>query len=99
MRDVYLTIPQATWDAIDAQATPPGCVPYRRDYHTASIMFEGQTLDGVGIHVKGGCGSARHMNGKASFKKTADNAYASTSSWTSSKNGGATTSQEACTRQ
>lgn len=38
-------------------------------------------------------------SGKAAFKKTAGNAYSSTSSWTSAKNGGTTTSTEACTRQ
>ncbi len=68
MRDVYLDIPPATWAAIDAQATPPGCVPYARDYYGATLTVEGEVFDNVGIHVKGGCGSARHMNGKPSFK-------------------------------
>lgn len=68
MRDVYLDIPPATLTAIDAQATPPGCVPYERDYHTAQLTFEGVVYAGVGIHIKGGCGSARHINGKPSFK-------------------------------
>ncbi len=68
VRDVYLTIPPASWTAIDAQATPPGCVPYERDYHTATLTYDGEVLEGVGIHVKGGCGSARHLDGKSSFK-------------------------------
>jgi hypothetical protein len=38
-------------------------------------------------------------NGTSVFKKTADNAYSSTSSWTSSKSGKPMTSTEACTRQ
>jgi hypothetical protein len=38
-------------------------------------------------------------NGTSVFKKTADNAYSSASTWTSSKSGKALTSTEACTRQ
>lgn len=68
IRDVYLDIPPDTWAAIDAQARPPGCVPYTRDYHPATLTFEGQVFANVGIHIKGGCGSGRHMDGKPSFK-------------------------------
>ena len=38
-------------------------------------------------------------NGTSVFTKTADNGYASTSSWTSSKTGKVLTSKESCTRQ
>ncbi len=38
-------------------------------------------------------------NGTSIFKKTSDNGYSSSSSWTSSKSGKPMTSQEACTRQ
>ncbi len=72
VRDVYLEIPQASMDAMNAQAVPPGCVPYHRDYQPASLTFEGQTFAGVGVHIKGGCGSARDLNGKASFKVNID---------------------------
>jgi len=72
VRDVYLDIPPATWAAIDAQAAPPGCVPYERDYHTATLTFDGVVYAGVGIHIKGGCGSSRDMDGKPSFKVKLD---------------------------
>ena len=38
-------------------------------------------------------------NGKSLFKKTSDNGYSSSSSWTSSSGGKMMTSAEACTRQ
>lgn len=68
IREVRLFIPKASWDAIDAEAIPPGCVPYKRNYYTGSLTIDGQVYDGVGIHVKGGCGSARNLGGKAGFK-------------------------------
>ncbi|MFO0552994.1 MAG: CotH kinase family protein [Polyangiaceae bacterium] len=68
VRDIYIDIPPESWDLINAQAGPPGCVPYHRDYYTATLHFEGQDFPGVGLHIKGGCGSARDLNGKASFK-------------------------------
>lgn len=68
VRDVYLTIPQASFDAMNAEAYPPGCVPFTRSYHTGSLTFEGQTFDGVGIKIKGGCGSARDLFHKTAFK-------------------------------
>ncbi len=72
MHDIYLDIPPASWASIDAEAVPPGCVPYQRNYYPGTLTFEGQVFDGVGIHVKGGCGSGRHLNGKASFKVNVD---------------------------
>jgi CotH kinase protein len=53
IRDVYLTIPPASADKINQEA------------YTA----EGQVFEGVGVHVKGGCGSGRDLNTKnASLK-------------------------------
>lgn len=66
--DFYLDIPPASWQAINAQAIPPGCVPYSRDYYTGTLRHGDQTFTGVGIKIKGGCGSSRDLKGKASFK-------------------------------
>ncbi len=66
--DFYLDIPPDSWKKIDAQANPPGCVPFTRDYHTGTLRHAGQTFEGVGIKIKGGCGSSRDLGGKASFK-------------------------------
>lgn len=68
VRDFYLDIGPQSWDAINAQAYPPGCVPFDRDYHTGTLRYEDQVFDGVGIKIKGGCGSSRSLDGKASFK-------------------------------
>lgn len=68
VRDFYLEIPPASWAAIDAEAYPPGCVPFDRSYHSGTLRYEDQTLPGVGIKIKGGCGSSRDLGGKASFK-------------------------------
>ena len=68
VRDFYLDIPPDSYAAINAQATPPGCVPFERDYHTGTLRYEDQTFLGVGIKIKGGCGSSRDLNGKPSFK-------------------------------
>lgn len=68
IRDMYLDIPAESWDAINSEAVPPGCVPFQRSYHTGTLRFEGQTFEGVGIKAKGGCGTSRDLGGKASFK-------------------------------
>lgn len=68
IRDVHLTIPPDSWDAIDAEARPPECVPFQRSYYVGAVGFADEQFDGVGVRVKGGCGSARHLDGKASFK-------------------------------
>lgn len=68
VRDFYLDIPPASWTAINAEAYPPGCVPFNRSYHTGTLRYEDQVFEGVGIKIKGGCGSSRNLNGKASFK-------------------------------
>ncbi|MSP15371.1 MAG: hypothetical protein EXR73_01950 [Myxococcales bacterium] len=68
VREFHITIPPESQDPINAQASPPGCVPYHRDYHEGALSFEGESFAGVGIHIKGGCGSSRNLGGKASFK-------------------------------
>jgi CotH kinase protein len=68
IRDVRIEIPQASWDLINAQAVPPGCVPFLREYYPGSVELDGERFDGIGVRTKGGCGSARTLDGKASFK-------------------------------
>jgi len=68
VRDFYLDIAPQSWNAIDAQAYPPGCVPFQREYYTGTLRYEDQVFEGVGIKTKGGCGSSRGLDGKASFK-------------------------------
>ena len=68
VRDFYLEIPPESWGPINAQAYPPGCVPHVRDYYTGTLRHEGEVFEGVGIKIKGGCGSSRSLDGKASFK-------------------------------
>jgi len=72
IREVRLTIPPESWDPINAEARPPGCVPFTRTYHRGSVSFEGETYEDVGLHIKGGCGSARDLGQKASFKVKID---------------------------
>lgn len=66
--DIELTIGPESFDAINAEARPPGCVPFDRDYHTADAVIDGVSFDGVGLRSKGGCGSARPLDQKAAFK-------------------------------
>ena len=68
VRDFYLEIPPESWDAIDAEANPPGCVQFERSYHPGTLRYEDQVFPGVGIKIKGGCGSSRDLGGKPSFK-------------------------------
>jgi spore coat protein CotH len=68
LHDVHITIPEASWAPINAQARPPGCVPFLREYYTGSVDIDGQLFDGAGVRTKGGCGSARDLSQKASFK-------------------------------
>ncbi len=68
IRDLEITLPQESYDLIHAEARPPGCVPYHRPYHPGTVTFDGITYEDSGVRVKGGCGSARDLNGKASFK-------------------------------
>jgi spore coat protein CotH len=66
--DFHLDIPPESWAALNAEAVPPGCVPHERQSYRATLRFRDQVLTNVGVHVKGGCGSARTLDGKASFK-------------------------------
>ena len=66
--DFHLEIPPDSWTKINAEANPPGCVPFTRSYHSGTLRFADQTFPGVGIKIKGGCGSSRDLSGKASFK-------------------------------
>lgn len=68
VRDIFLEIPPDSWEGIDAEARPPGCVPWNRQYYTGSVTFEGQEFAGVGLRAKGGCGSSRDLDGKAAFR-------------------------------
>lgn len=68
VRDFHLEIPPDSFQAINQQAQPPGCVPFKREYYTGTLRYEDQTLGGVGIKTKGGCGTARSLDQKASFK-------------------------------
>ena len=68
VRAFSLDIPPSSWAAINAQAIPPGCLNYQRQYYPAALSFEGQEWKGVGLRVKGGCGSARDLSQKAAFK-------------------------------
>ncbi len=72
VRDVEITLSPASYAAIDAEAEPPGCVPYQRSYYPGDVTFLGQTFAGAGVKVKGGCGSARHLDEKAAFKISLD---------------------------
>ncbi|WP_162159656.1 CotH kinase family protein [Cystobacter fuscus] len=66
--EFHLDIPPDSWAAMNAQAVPPDCVPHERDDHRATLRFGAQVFENVGVHVKGGCGSARTLEGKSSFK-------------------------------
>ena len=66
--EFHLEIPPDSWDALNAEAIPPDCVPFERGSHRATLRFRDQVFEGVGLQVKGGCGSARTLEGKASFK-------------------------------
>jgi spore coat protein CotH len=68
VRRFDLTIPPESFAAINAEAIPPGCQVYDRHTYPASLSFEGQTFDDIGLHAKGGCGAARDLSGKAGFK-------------------------------
>jgi hypothetical protein len=68
IRDVEITLEQESFDLINAEALPPGCVPYHRPYHPGTVTFDGVVYENAGVRTKGGCGSSRDLSGKASFK-------------------------------
>jgi hypothetical protein len=68
IRDVQITLSQESFDLINAEALPPGCVPYKRNYYPGTVTFDGTTYENAGVRAKGGCGSSRPLTEKASFK-------------------------------
>lgn len=68
IQDIDIELTPEVIAALDAQARPPGCVPFERTYYPGDVVIGGQRFDHVGVKTKGGCGSSRGMSGKASFK-------------------------------
>jgi hypothetical protein len=68
IREVRIELPQTSYDLINAQSQPPGCVPFLRDYYPGSVTLDGVRYDGAGVRTKGGCGSSRTLEGKAGLK-------------------------------
>jgi hypothetical protein len=70
VRHFTIDLPPASWTGIHNEALPPGCVPYSRNYYTGTLtdVASSTVFDGVGVKAKGGCGSARDLNGKAGLK-------------------------------
>jgi hypothetical protein len=78
IRTFALTITQPSWDQINAECCPTFwyCIQppfgnnqtWNRNYYTADLTVDGQTFTGVGLHIKGGCGSSRSLDQKAGFK-------------------------------
>lgn len=63
-----LLIPPETIDALNAQALPPGCVQFPREAFRGTLIYGDQVFENVGVRTKGGCGSSRTLDEKASFK-------------------------------
>lgn len=68
VRDYRIDLPPESVTAIDAEAIPPGCVPYQRSYYTGTFSDGATTFPGVGVKAKGGCGSARDLTRKTALK-------------------------------
>ncbi|KAB2896075.1 MAG: hypothetical protein F9K40_15170 [Kofleriaceae bacterium] len=68
VRDFQLELPPESVASINQEAEPPGCVPYQRSYYTGTFRDGATTLAGVGVKAKGGCGSARDLDGKTALK-------------------------------
>ncbi len=67
--DIALQIPPESWVAIDAEAKPTSSdVPHLRNYYPGTIQFDGEVYENAGMRVKGGWGTSRHLDKKASFK-------------------------------
>ena len=65
--DIELTIPPESWTRINEQAIP-NTVPYLRNYYPGTVSYDGELFESAGMRVKGGWGSARHLDEKASLK-------------------------------
>ena len=72
IRDFRVSLPPESYAAIDAEAAPPGCVPYERSYYVGAVDYRGVTSEGIGVKIKGGCGSARDLSQKAGLKLSLD---------------------------
>lgn len=68
VRDYRIDLPPASVASINNEAIPPGCVPYQRNYYTGTFSSGTDAFAGVGVKAKGGCGSARDLDGKTALK-------------------------------
>jgi hypothetical protein len=68
IREIRLTLAPEVIAALNAQAYPPGCVPYERQYYRGDVTIDGVPYADVGVKTKGGCGSARNFDGKPGLK-------------------------------
>jgi CotH kinase protein len=68
IRVIDVTLSQQTLDALNAEAYPPDCVRFPRSYRAGAVTVDGQTFEGVGVRIKGGCGSSRDFSQKPSLK-------------------------------
>lgn len=66
--ELHIELSDESMSAINAEALPPDCVPHSRSYQPGTVRFEDQVFEGAGVRAKGGCGSARDLNGKTGFK-------------------------------
>lgn len=60
--------PPSSWDSINDESEAPGCVAFSRSYYEGGVEFVGQSFSGVGVKVKGGCGSSSSLEEKPSLK-------------------------------
>jgi hypothetical protein len=72
VRTVFLDLSPESLAAMDAEAVGPWPYQPQRSYQRGTLTFEGQVFAGVGVKVKGGCGSSRHLSGKAALKISLD---------------------------
>ena len=68
VREYRLELPPETVAAMNAEAEPPGCVPFERSYHPGTLAVDGVTYAGAGVKIKGGCGSSQTLDEKPSLK-------------------------------
>lgn len=68
VRDYHVQLSPESFASIDAEALPPGCVPFERSYHAGTLRYDGVDFPDAGVKIKGGCGSARNLSEKAGLK-------------------------------